>query len=179
MARSDGSVPLPSYNLPAALRKRLARGNVEATVAALPGDEKEMAGYAERWQTLLWCEEWQLVGDLMLFDLTGEGAAPLLKTDAKADATADGGAGGLGIKLAQIPTLPSPSRSRSPGPSPSSRPSLSPSPQTRTPTPTPTPKQVGTMSIATSWSCVAWPSAGRRCWWATRCAPTWKGHMGL
>ena len=88
VARSEGSAPLPSYNLPAALRKRLARGNAEAAVAALPGDETEMAGYAERWQTLLWCEEWQLVGDLMLFDLTGEGAAPLLKTDAKADATA-------------------------------------------------------------------------------------------
>ena len=105
VARSEGSAPLPSYNLPAALRKRLARGNAEAAVAALPGDETEMAGYAERWQTLLWCEEWQLVGDLMLFDLTGEGAAPLLKTDAKADATADGGAGGLGIELAHTLTL--------------------------------------------------------------------------
>jgi len=131
-------VPLPSYNLPAALRKRLARGNAEATVAALPGDEKEMAGYAERWQTLLWCEEWQLVGDLMLFDLTGEGAAPLLKTHAKADATADGGAGGLGIKLAQIPTLPSLSPSPSPGPSPSSRPAPSPDPK-RGPQPQPLP----------------------------------------
>ena len=105
VARSEGSAPLPSYNLPAALRKRLGRGNVEAAVAALPGDDKGVAGYAERWQTLLWCEEWQLVGDLRLFDLTGEMAAPLLKTDAKADATADGGAGGLGIGRVQTPTL--------------------------------------------------------------------------
>ena len=176
---------------------RLARTNPNPLTCSLPGASRAATSTragrrwrkcAERWQTLLWCEEWQLVGDLRLFDLTGEMAAPLLKTDAKADATADGGAGGLGIELAVTLALTL-TLILAPNPNPNPNPDTNPNP-TRWP-----PRALLRAGRAWPSGTQAVGAGGRRgarprglhpprahvaggAWGCGLCASTWRGAYG-